>query len=226
MKKKTIIIISLVSAFFSLIYVLLTYFGLTRYIGLYMFQMEGYSKHYKNLDKIGEHKIIISMTATPKQMSQLTHTIKSLLDQTVKVDLISVIVPYGDQYVLPKELKDSVSVFRCGSNKGLLNCLLPVIMRESESTTRIITLGTGKAYGKDFIETLLEESDKNPDNIIYVNNKNYMDLTKGIVFSTKFFKEDFIDIPKEGVNGNKWINDYFKDKKKKRINYGENYKSL
>ena len=220
MKKKTIIIISLVSAVISLIYVLLTYFGLTRYIGLYMFPTEGYSKHYKNLDKIGKHKTVISMTATPKQMNKLTHTIKSLLDQTVKVDIISVIVPYGDQYRLPKELNDSVSVFRCGSNQGLLNCLLPAVMRESESTTRIITLGAGTAYGKDFIEMLLEESDKNHDKIIYVNNKNYMDLTKGIIFSTKFFNEDFVDIPKEGVNGNKWINDYFKDKKKKRINYG------
>ena len=224
MEKKTIIIISLVSAVFSLIYVLLAYFGLTRYMGLYMFSTEGYSKNYKNLDKIGKHRTVISLTATPKQMKKLTHTIKSLLDQTVRADLISVVVPYGNQYKLPKELKDSVAVFRCGQDRDLLNCIIPAITRESESTTRIITLGAGRAYGKDFIETLMEESEKNPEKIIYMNNKNYMDLTKGIVFYTKFFKEYFLNTPK-GVNGNKWINDYFRNFPKKRINYGENYKS-
>jgi hypothetical protein len=225
MEKKTIIIISLISAVFSLIYVLLTYFGFTRYISLYMFSVEGYSKNYKNLDKIGEHRTIISMTATPKQMRELNHVIKSLLDQTVKVDLISVVVPYGNNYKLPNKLKDSVSVFRCGQDQGLLNCLLPTVMRESESTTRIITLGACTAYGKDFVETLLEEAEKNPDKIVYENNKNYMDLTKGIVFSTTFFKEDFFNIPKS-MNGNIWINDYFGDFPKKRIKYTENYKSL
>ena len=121
MEKKTIIVISLVSAIFSLIYVLLTYFGLTRYVGLYMFSTEGYSKKYKNLDKLGKYKTIISMTATPKQMEKLTHTIKSLLDQTVRVDLISIVVPYGNNYRLPDELKSSVVVIRCDKDQGMMN---------------------------------------------------------------------------------------------------------
>ena len=93
MEKKTIIIISLISAIFSLIYILLNYFGVIRYFGLYFSPVEKYIKKYKNLDKIGEHKIIISLTETPEQIKKITPTIKSLLDQTVKVDLISIVIP-------------------------------------------------------------------------------------------------------------------------------------
>lgn len=225
MEKKTIIIISLFSAVFSLIYVLLNYYGIIRYICLYMFSIEEYTKNYKNIDKIGKHKNIISLTATPKQMNELSHVIKSLLDQTVRVDLISVVIPYGDNYRLPNDLKNLVSVFRCGQDQGLLNCLIPAVIRESESTTRIITLGADKVYGKDFIETLLEESEKYPDKIIYENNKDDIDLNKGVVFSTEFFTEDFLNVPK-GMNGNNWVNEYFYNFPKHIIKYGENYKSL
>ena len=225
MEKKTIIIISVLSAIFSLIYVVLSYYGLTRYIGLYLFSTEGYTKNYKKLDKIGNYKTVINLTATPNQISKLSHVIKSLLDQTVRVDFISLIIPDEIEYHLPKNIDKSILVLRCGQDQGILNCLVPSILKETESTTRIITLGADTAYGKDFIETLMEESEKYPDKIIYANNKDVIDLNKGVVFSTKFFKTDFIDIP-GGVEGNKWVNQYFKDFPKQRITYGENYKSL
>ena len=117
---------------------------LIRYTGIYLFPVENYTKNYKNLDKISDNRTIISLISTPDQMKNLTPTIKSLLDQTVKVDLISIIVPYGNKYKLPNKLKNAMSVFRCGENKGELNCLITAITRETESTTRIITLGASK----------------------------------------------------------------------------------
>lgn len=225
MEKKTIIIISLISAILSLIYILLSYFGLLRYAQLYLFPVEKYTKKYQNLDKIGDNRTIVSLTVTPDKMKKLTPTIKSLLDQTVKLDLFTVIIPYGNEYKMPVKLKDSVSIYRCGEDRKELNSLIPTLSREGESTTKIITLESGKVYGKDFIEVLLEESEQNPDKIIYVNDTDYIDLNKGVVFSTKFFDSKFIDPPK-GVNTNKWVNDYFKDFPKKRISYGENYKCL
>ena len=228
MKKKTIIIISIISiisAIFSVVYLLLNYFGLIRYINIYLYSTESYQKNYKNLDKIGKYKTIISLTTTPKQMSKLSHVIKSLLDQTVRVDLISINVPNGDQYNLPIDLVKSVLLSRCDEDKGLLNCLLPSILKEIESTTRIISLGAGTIYGKDFIETLMDESEKHQDKIIYSNTNDNIDLTKGVVFYTNFFNIDFLDIPHK-TDGNKLINDYFRNFPKKRINYSENYKSL
>lgn len=226
MEKKTIIIISLMSAIISLIYVILKYYGLTRYVSLYVYPIESYSKNYKNLDKIGKNRTVISLTATPVQMKNLSPVIKSLLDQTVRVDLISCIVPYGSQYKLPNKLNDSVSLFRYGKNKGLLNSIVPAIMRETESTTRIITLGASKIYGKDFIETLLEESEKYPGKIIYENfEAGYIDLSKGSVFRTQFFDEKFINNTKNG-NANEWVNKYFENFPKQHVNYSENYKSI
>jgi len=225
MEKKTIVTISLVSAVISLIYVLLNYYGIIRYTGLYMFPIESYTKSYSKLDKIGKHRTVISLTATPDQLINISPTIKSLLDQTVKVDLISVIVPYGSKYKLPSKLKDSVSLVRCGEDNNTLNCLIPAVMRENESTTRIVTLGSNKIYGKDFIEELLEASEKNPDKIVYENNTDKINIEKGVVFMTSFFKDDFIDVP-DGVGSNKWVNDYFKDFPKYKIEYNENYKSL
>lgn len=226
MEKKTIIIISLISAIISLIYVILKYYGLIRYVSIYLYPIESYSKNYKNLDKIGKNRIIISLTATPEEMKNLTPVINSLLDQTVKVDLISCTIPEGNEYKIPNKINDYISIFRCGEDKGLLNSIIPVVMREYESTTRIITLGASKIYGKDFIEILLEESEKHPEKIIYANFKNgYIDLASGVVFSTQFFDEKFINHPKK-CDSNEWINEYFKNFPKQNIKYNENYKSI
>ena len=230
MNKKTIITISIVSAILSLVYVLLNYFGFIRYSSIYFSSTEKYEKNYKNLDKIGNYKTVISLTVTPNQMSKLSNVIKSLLDQTIRVDLISIILPDENKYQIPKDLVNSISLFTCEQDQGILNCLIPAILKENESTTRIITLGGGTIYGKDFIETLMEESEKHPDKIIYVNNNNNtIDLTKGVVFSTNFFNVDFLDLDIQKVSdneGNKFVNDYFKNFPKQKINYTENYKTL
>lgn len=225
MEKKTIIIISLITAVLSLIYVLLNYFGLLRYAQLYIFPVEKYTKNYKKLDKIGKYRTVISLTATPNTIKNLTLTVKSLLDQTVRVDLFSIVITEGGEYKIPSKLKDSVTVFRCGKDLKELNSLIPTLLREGESTTRIITMESGKIYGKDFIEVLLDTSEKHPNKIIYVNDKDYIDLNKGSVFNTNFFNSIFTD-PPDGVDPNKWVNEYFKDFPKQKVSYGENYKSF
>jgi len=225
MEKKTILIISLITIIFSLVYILLDYHGIIRYIILYFLLYENYTKNYKNLDKIGKDKTIINLNVTPKQMLKLPNVIKSLLDQTVKVDVIYIVLPYNNNYQLPKNLTNLISILRCDVDNGVLNCLIPSIITESESTTKIITLGGNTIYGKDFIETLLEKSEKNPDKIIYENKNDVIDLNKGVVFSTSFFNVDFLNVPNL-MDGNKWVNIYFHNFPKQRIEYTENYKSL
>ena len=225
MKKKTIILTSLILTILSLIYVILNYFGLIRYTSIYTYPIEDYSKQYKNLDKIGTHKTVISLTSTTN-LDNLTNVIKSLLDQTVKVDLISINIPNKQTYDLPKNLTSSVALIKCGEDNGVLNSLLPVLLKESENTTKIITLGTNTIYGKDFIETLLETLNNNNNKIVYSNNNsNDLDLTKGVVFSTKFFKENIFNKPSKTTQSN-WINQYFKNFPKINIKYTENYKCL
>ena len=227
MEKKTIIALSLISAVLSLVYILLSYFGFLRYSGMYIFSTQGYVDNYKNLDKIDEkNKVVISMTSTPEQMKNLSPVINSLLDQTVGVDLITLVVPKGPEYKLPVKLKDTLTVFRYGEKRDQLAPLFSTIMREGESTTKIIVLGDNKIYGKDFIEQLIDESNKNPDKIIYNNtDSDLIDLKQGVIFKASFFSKDFFDV-KKGTPSNVWVNDYFKKRGKVNVKYSENYKAL
>ena len=223
MEKKTIIIISIISVTISMIYLLLQYFGLLRYVGLYLFSSENYIKNYKNLDKIDQsNRTVISLTTTPEKMKKITPVISSLLDQTVRVDSIYITVPRGSQYKLPKNLKDVVTVFRTKQYKDDLSPILSTLMREGEFNTQIIVLGDSTIYGKDFIERMIDESNKEPNKIIYVNNKDYINLKKGVIFKTNFFKEDIMDSG-DKVDYNEFVNNYFKNFPKKRISYTENY---
>ena len=222
MERKKIILISLVITIISMIYLLLDLFGFIRYIKLYMFSTTKYIKDYKNLNKNYKDKVVISLTTTPDNMKNIKYVINSLLDQTIKVDSILLCIPYGSEYKVPIELKDAVSIIRCGK-KGQLTPLNVAINNEGESTTKIIILGDNCIYGKDFIETLIETSNENPNDIICVGNS--INLKKGAVFNTDFFNVDFLDdnIENTIIPFDK-INNYFKNHKKKYIKYSENYK--
>jgi hypothetical protein len=227
MQKKTIIVLSLISAILSLVYLLLNYYGLSRYMTMYWYSVESFFKGYNNLDKIGNNKIIVSIYAIPDKMNHLNKVLKSILDQTVKVDMISITVPEDVQYVLPDELKDYITLHTCNKDNGTLNSITSTINMETESTTNIITLASDTIYGKDFIESLMDEVEKNPDKIVYVKNdeNGTIDIKKGSVFSVGFFGVDFLEIPKS-VNGDEWLNDYFKDFEKVSIVYSGNYKII
>jgi hypothetical protein len=186
--------------------------------------------NYKNLDQINkQHKVVISIIASDEQLKNIKYVVKSLLDQTVKVNLIS-IVTSDNNYVLPKELINTVALYKCNKEKtrsGNLNCILSSIVREGDSTTELITLKAGIIYGKDFIESLLELKQKNPNCVVYVNSQNYnsIELEKGAVFNIGFFDKDFIDIP-TNVSANEWVNRYINNKniKKVKLDYNQNYK--
>ena len=228
MKKKTIIILSFVSAILSLIYILLSHSGYFRYGLLYMSSTDGYIPKYKQLDQVNKDKrVVISITTSPKQIQKISPIIRSLLDQTVKVDLISIVVPYNKpskKYNIPNDIKNSLSVFRHEGKHGKLIVLIPTIRREGEGNTQIITLGDKTIYGKDFIQDLLETADKNPGKIIYANS-DIINLDKGVVFETDFFDESFFKIPKN-MSSNDWINKYFKNHPKKSFKYRGNISSM
>lgn len=227
MDKKTIFAISLVSAIIYLVYILLRYVGIIRYIGMYLFSTESYIKNYSKLDQVDKDKrVVISLTATEKEMKKLAPVVKSLLDQTVKVDLISVIVPYGKKYKLREDLKNVVSVYRSGINYKDLNAVIPAALREGEDMTQIIALGADKIYGKDFIEELIETAKKNPEHIVYCNNKDDdMCIRKGILFPINVFTEDFFN-PPQNTDSKEWVNNFFKGQKKVKIEYSENYRTV
>ena len=228
MEKKTIIILSLVSAILTLIYIILSSYGYMRYITIFRTPTKKYIENYNKLDKAHDtRRVVISVITTDKSIKKITPVIKSLLDQTVKVDLITIVVPYGKDYDPPDDIKDCVTLFRTGKNYGDLNSLIPTIMREGDADTIIITVGDDTIYGIDFIEKLLNDKFKSSSdkNIIYNNSQEFIDIKKGAVFISDIFNDDFTNPPKD-CDANKWVNNYLKNTPKERINYRENHKKM
>ena len=226
MQKKKIIILSIIFSIIYLIYIIFSYYGLIRYTSLYMYSPESYYHNYNNLDHGYEKmsKIVVSLSAT--NIKNIKPLINSILDQTVSVDLIYMIVSPKHKYNLPDNLKNIVFLVKSGKDYREASNLIPILSREEESSTIIITLGNNMIYGKDFLETLIEESKIHPDSVIYIkNNTNKINLHSGSLFKIDFFNENFLHLP-DNINPHNWIHDYFKDKSKKEIKYSSNYKII
>jgi hypothetical protein len=177
---------------------------------MYIYSIDSYSHNYKNLDRVdNNYRVIISLKAD-KNLHKLDKTIKSLLDQTVRVDFITLILPSTSKFSLPDNLKNVVKLDKCENDYGNLTCLIPNLLREGDAQTQIILLKTGIIYGKEFIETLLEKARENPNSIIYTKNKNHKDinLSKGILVTTDMFSAKFIDDTSVKKDKDKWFNDH------------------
>lgn len=212
------------SSIFSLIFILLTYYGLTRYINLCIFKdSKTYINNYKLKNKKNTCKVVISLTFTDiynHQHDNLRPMINSLLDQTAKVDQISInIYPNKNTHFI-NQYKDIVNVYKIGKDFG--NCInfIPTLLREGETNTIIIVL-PDKTYifGKDYIETLIETSEEFPDNAI-LDTKNNVILIK-----PKFFDSKVVDYDHDYCNEKtySWIRKNL-IVETKELQYSENYK--
>jgi hypothetical protein len=205
--KREWIIFSIVWSFLSLIFSILVYFGLIRYINLYIYNPRSYIKNYHLLERaINDKKIVIHLTIT--NIDKLKPVINSLLDQTVKVDEITISVV--NKLKLPEYMKDLKSVVRTYNTPHSSKLC---IMRETDNNTIIIFINDDKIYGKDFIQDLVEMSEKNKNESIKISNDGEI-LTNPGFFSIDCLDDDFD------------IKDYIKNKNFKNINYTENYKKI
>ena len=155
MDKRTKIVIFLISTILSVAMTLLSYFGWIRYVTIYRRPLEKYIEEYNAPRKTKEkNRIIVSLTTTPDKVKKLSLVLKSLLDQTTRVDQIALNIPpdhKGHKYIIPEEYKKVVNVFKIGKDCGYVNGILPTIKREGECGTIIIVVNDDKIYGKDFI---------------------------------------------------------------------------
>jgi cellulose synthase/poly-beta-1,6-N-acetylglucosamine synthase-like glycosyltransferase len=215
MKKITVIILTIISTLISVIFIVLSYFGITRYISLRRDKSKKLIEQYKTLSKASDsNKVIISFTTTLQNIDRIRPMINSILDQTVRVDQIILVLPYGSTYNIPEYLKEIVTIVPTGKNYGEGTKLIPTLLREKECDTIIIAINDNKIYGKDFIETLVEEANKNP-NTVLIDKCN-----STILVRPEYFGCDIIDRDKDT-----FTNDWFLEKAKnsKVICYSENY---
>lgn len=225
--KQVLAVISIITSLISLLYLCLSYKGIIRYSELYIKSAKNYENNYKKLEFFDKSKrVVVSLAPSLKDLKNIEPVVKSLLNQTVKVNLVSITLPYGDKYKIPISIKDSVSVYRTNNDYSGLNAIIPTALREGESNTQIIVLGADKIYGENFIEEILEKAKDNPDDIIYCNNKeNKCCIKQGILFPINIFSEDFFNCPQD-IDSNEWVNKFFENKTKTKITYNNNYKKI
>ena len=196
MLKKYSIVLS-ISMFLSFLYIYLVYSGIYRYITIYCISIERYITNYKQVkyENYGE-KIIISLYT--EDFNKLKPVIKSLLDQTVKVDYLY--ISCNDTCKIPDYIKNFCDINVLGKNYNGFGNIIPVLLNENNSDTIIICLPSTKIFGEDTIELLLEESKKHPYKLIYYEK----DYTNGILIKPKFFDSDILK-PTKTYNYTDWI---------------------
>jgi len=224
---KPIVKLSFLSAFLSFVYLLLEQFGFVRYLMCYLHSTESYIENYKNIEKYGDERTVITLSTTYTRLPKLILVLKSLLDQTVRVDMIYVTI-CGDNDTTNQTNSETLSALntikKIATIVEIKNCKHPnvsqlytAITREGNTTTRIITVGDDIIYGKDFIETLMDAMKDGDDKIVFINEgeqektqEQYLniDLSKGVLFKTSYFSTNFIK-ELEYKNRN-WITEYSK----------------
>ena len=186
-----------------------------------MYKPHSYIRNYSKLDKAdSKNRVVVSLMVFPDRLDKIKPIISSLLDQTVKIDEISINLPYKDMKKVPAYLKDIVKIYGHSVDYKDVSALIPVLLRERDKNTKIIILKDDKIYGKDFIETLVEESNKNPFKPIVVN-KNF---TNGILIKSNFFDTSVCNYDDKS-DYSTWLNKKLL-KNTKNLKYNENYSCL
>ena len=183
-----------------------------RFIAIHTNDIDDYIYEYQRLHKNSDKKIILSLTTTPKRIKNIEPVLKSLLDQTIKVDQIALNLPIkpncGKEYIIPQNYKKVCNIFNCGKDYGPGTKFIPTLLREGDAETIIILLDDDYIYGKDFIEQLVNLSTQNqtkciesdhailvkPEHIdidILKSNKKFIDDN----WIKKYIKTDIINLP-------------------------------
>ena len=152
--------------------------------------VDHFINNYKNVKKTTPSKVVVSFTTTPDKIERITPMLSSLLDQTARVDQISLNNPEkykNKEYTVPEYLKNICNIYKAGKDYGIGTKYVPTLLREQENGTKIILVNDDIIYGKDFIETLVRESDANPDKCIFVGD--YFNGSSGILLKPEFLNK-------------------------------------
>jgi len=188
---KWTIILSIVSFAF----ILLSYFGVIRFLSLHYYSTEGYTKNYAKLPK-PENRVVATFSTSKNQAPELRGMVNSVLDQTMRVDLVALNTSEGEEEQLPSGYTDIISVFPVAKDYGKWKGLIPTLARELDDETIIIFLQDNMIYGKDVFEQLLEAHEKYPDKAI---------SSKGaLLVKASFFSPDVLGHGKTEFDDN-WL---------------------
>ena len=138
---KIIHIISIVASLLSIIVSILVYFGIIRFIKLYMSKStEKYIQKYTDLPFASKKRVVIVLSVQNEtQLKNILPTINSLLDQTVRVNQLFLVLPCNTEYDIPENLKKILTVITPGKiyNEQYQD-IITILQREKENEIFII----------------------------------------------------------------------------------------
>lgn len=143
----------------SFIVSVLVYFGIIRYIQMYINtneqMVEQYMKHNQTSDKTD---VIVTLKVNDFSLPHLKPVINSLYDQTHPVSRIQINVPrhvYTHHSDKIKPLEKIVFVNVIEKDYDQHNDIMPVILFEKTNNTNVIRANDSIIYAKDFIESMI-----------------------------------------------------------------------
>ncbi len=203
-------ILTLIITVLSLVFIVMSYYGIVRLCKLKMGSCDSFAKDYVKLSKAdSKSKIIVSLYGT--SIEKLKPTINSIFDQTVRPDQIIISVPEGTNIHLDPYVTDNNLITIHTLSKDYKTCcnLVSPLLREKVGDTIIILANENTVYGADFIESIVDESEKHPNCVIFVskynakiystrnkkidNGSDVIDTSMGVLIKPQFFPPDILD---------------------------------
>jgi|TARA_B110000261_G_scaffold13670_1_gene13784 hypothetical protein len=190
--KTNLLKISIILSVLTIIYLILSYSGIIRYISLHCKETLNLAEKYGNKTKsqhFKNNKTIVTMFSNDLFKENLKPVINSILDQSVKVDSILLFTSQEtENKYLPEHIKYAVNVIKNEVNYGYGNNIIPAIFKEKEEGVIIIPI-ENKIYGEDYIETLLDKSVEKQLSQIF-NQNNDLVLIKIDNLDNKFLEKN------------------------------------
>lgn len=177
-------IISIVVSLISIIVSILVYFGIIRFIKLYMSKStEKYIQKYTDLPFASEKRVVIVLSVQNEtQLKNILPTINSLLDQTVRVNQIFLVLPCNTEYNITENLNKILTVITPGKiYDDQYQDIITILQREKEKEIFIIKVSNNIIYGNEFIENAIETAESNPDSVIKDNSNSFIIIKPDLV---------------------------------------------
>lgn len=181
---KIIHIISIVASLLSIIVSILVYFGIIRFIKLYMSKStEKYIEKYTDLPFVSKKRVVVVLSVQNEtQLKNIVPTINSLLDQTVRVNQFFLVLPCNTEYDIPENLKKILTVIIPGKiYDEQYQDIITILQREKEKEIFIIKASNNIIYGNEFIENVIETAESNPDSVIKDNSNSFLIIKPDLV---------------------------------------------
>jgi hypothetical protein len=148
---------------------------LFRYLRLHIQRLGPLAENYETRPRApGRSPVWLSLTTLPSRISRVGPTLKSLLDQTVRVDGIRLNLPQRSRrencpYTIPPHLDGvpPIQLASCDKDWGPITKLLPTVQDfEDRPDAKIIIVDDDTIYPRTMVEALTTCSETLPDSAI------------------------------------------------------------